>query len=110
MQGPENSASVSLFDSLAENLSNLDDFLCITLTSGQSPNLKTVLRYINQAATSQTDASDEANFKGKHKLNYDLQILHDHVNSKALSKVVLLFEDSEAFEGDLLSDLVDHLR
>ena len=43
-------------------------------------------------------------------LNFDLHILYDYVQEHSLSKVVLLFQDSEAFEGSLLADLVDILR
>ena len=110
LQGPENSASATLLSSLEEVLSGLEHTLLITLTSAQSPNLKTVLTYINRAATNQIDGNDGATIVGNRKLSYDLQTLHDYVKRKALSKVVLLFEDSEAFEGALLSDLIELLK
>lgn len=43
-------------------------------------------------------------------LNYDLQILYDYGRSQLVRKVILVFEDSEAFEGKLLAELVDVLR
>ncbi|KAL9589890.1 MAG: hypothetical protein Q9203_001308 [Teloschistes exilis] len=38
-----------------------------------------------------------------HHLNYDLQILCDHVNDYATKQVILAFHDSEAFDSPLLS-------
>ena len=43
-------------------------------------------------------------------LNYDLQILHDHVKAHSINRVVVAFEDSEAFEAKLLADLIDIFR
>ena len=43
-------------------------------------------------------------------MNYDLQSLCDHVQSHSIDKVLLSFQDSEAFEGKVLADLVDVLR
>jgi origin recognition complex subunit 3 len=48
--------------------------------------------------------------QGSRHLNYDLQILHDYVQENLLSRVVLSFQDSEAFEGNLIADLVDVLK
>lgn len=39
-------------------------------------------------------------------LNYDLQNLQDYVISHGSEKVVIAFQDSEAFDRDLLADLV----
>ncbi|CAD6583165.1 MAG: hypothetical protein ASARMPREDX12_001195 [Alectoria sarmentosa] len=111
--GPDNSTTVSLFESIAE-IANLEvRTIWVTLSSGQSPNLKTTLKYINQRATSrnldsQDDAIlDEAN-DGR-RLNYDLQILGDYVQSHAIDKVLLSFQDSEAFEVKVLTDLIEVL-
>ncbi|KAL8969992.1 MAG: hypothetical protein Q9197_004052 [Variospora fuerteventurae] len=41
------------------------------------------------------------------RLSYDLQILCDHVRSQSIDRVVLAFHDSEAFDGTLLSDLIE---
>ncbi|KAL8631534.1 hypothetical protein Q9189_002752 [Teloschistes chrysophthalmus] len=42
-----------------------------------------------------------------HHLNYDLQILCDHVNDYATKQVILAFHDSEAFDGPLLCELIE---
>ncbi len=61
MTGPESSASVSLFGSIAESANLEGRTILIPLSSGQSSNLKTALKYINQCALSQNiDSSDDS--------------------------------------------------
>lgn len=112
--GPDDSVTASLFDSIAESANLECRTVLVTLSSGQSPNLKTVLKYINQRATSQKlDSQNDALFdeaKDGRRLDYDLQVLHDHVQRHSIDMVLLSFRDSEAFEGKVLDDLVRVLR
>lgn len=63
MTGPDNSTIVSLFESIAKKANIEGRTLFVTLSSGQSPNLKTALKYLNQRATSQNlDSQDDALF------------------------------------------------
>lgn len=63
MTGADNSKTVSLFGSIAETANLESRTLLVTLSSGQSPNLKTALKYINQRATSQNlDSQDDVIF------------------------------------------------
>lgn len=63
MTGPDNSTTSSLFESLAESLDLEGRTILVSLSSGQSPNLKTALKFINQSAASQNpDFRDEAIF------------------------------------------------
>ncbi|KAL8714903.1 MAG: hypothetical protein Q9220_001416 [cf. Caloplaca sp. 1 TL-2023] len=67
---------------------------------------------LSQIATDYDDTEDENRSESEHprrRLNYDLQILHDHVQRRAIQKVVLAFHDSETFDGELLSELIDIL-
>ena len=48
-------------------------------------------------------------FKVPRRLNYDLQVLCDHVRNNSIEKVVIYFLDSEGFQEALLTDLVDVL-
>lgn len=63
MTGPDNSTTVSLFESIAE-IANLESrTVLVIMNSGQSPNLKTALKYINQRAASRNlDSQDDAIF------------------------------------------------
>lgn len=48
--------------------------------------------------------------KGSQPLAYDLQILHNYVHEQSITRVILSFQDSEAFEPGLLIALIDVLR
>ena len=64
MSGPDSGTTVSLFESIADSASNESRTVLVTLNSGQSPNLKTALKYINQRATSQNlDSQDDTDFE-----------------------------------------------
>jgi origin recognition complex subunit 3 len=43
-------------------------------------------------------------------MNYDLQILCDYVKTHGIHKVTIAFQDSEAFDGVLLGDLITIFR
>lgn len=101
------------------------------MNSAQATNLKTLLKHINQhAALQPTDVHDDGVLGDRHQvnsclpwakkwliplkssrlLNYDLQILHQHIKSRGTPRVVLSFRDSEALEGGILADLIAVLR
>ncbi|KAK0515982.1 hypothetical protein JMJ35_002016 [Cladonia borealis] len=113
VSGPNNGSSAKLFESIMQRVHVRHRAILVALSSGQSPNLKTVLKYINQHARTQTLESDEDTVidgaEDTRQLNYDLQILHDHIQAHTIDRVVIAFEDSEAFEAKLLGDLIDIL-
>ena len=47
--------------------------------------------------------------KEPRRLNYDLQVLCDHIQNNSIERVVIYFEDSECFQEALLTDLIDVL-
>lgn len=59
MTGPNSSTTLSLFESIADVVNRESRTVSVTLSSAQSPNLKTALNYINQRATSQNLDSDD---------------------------------------------------
>jgi origin recognition complex subunit 3 len=75
------------------------------------------LKHIIQRATSSTYEDDDGDElddkpstrKGPRFLNYDLQILHNHVREHDVKQVVIAFEDTEAFDSHLLCDLIELL-
>lgn len=127
--GPNNSNSLDFRD-VYDRVNSEERAVFVRLTSDLSSNLKTVLKHINQQATSQSLANGEefdgilakvlltgrnikqplTVSKGGRQLNYDLQILCDFGRRHSIRKVIILFEDSEAFEGTLLSDVIEVLR
>lgn len=44
--------------------------------------------------------------QGRKYLDYDLEALHAHVKHHEAEQVIIAFQDSEAFDTGLLSDLV----
>ncbi|KXT02618.1 hypothetical protein AC579_5440 [Pseudocercospora musae] len=85
----------------------------VSISSGTGTNLKNLLKSIIQKATLRATDDDEdeveegtTSRRGTKLLNYDLQILCDHVEERQLRQIVIAFEDTEAFDNDLLSELV----
>lgn len=90
--------------------------LLVPISSSLGSNVKSALKSIIQKATSRPvdeddDELDEhsASRKGPKLLNYDLQILHDYVQERRIQQVVITIEDTEAFDSNLLSELIELL-
>ena len=85
----------------------------VSLESGSAPHLKAVLKVLIQKATASTIEEDEdeelanTSRKGPRLLNYDLQILHEHVRDRRIEQVVVAFPDTEALGSHLLSELIE---
>ena len=112
--GLATSSSGSTLSGISERYTADSQTLITSLSPAQCPNLKTALKNLLQIATDAgvDEDEDEANAKpvrGIRLLNYDLQILQDVVIQKSLSQVIFHFKDSEAFDGPVLSDLIDVL-
>ncbi|KAI7499134.1 hypothetical protein KC367_g4730 [Hortaea werneckii] len=107
--------------SIAEQLakhkaSSKSERIFVPLSSGSGSNLKALLKTLIQRGTSRGSALDDETDevqtfqkKGAKLLNYDLQLLHDFVAERKLRQVVVTFDDTEAFDSDLLSELVELL-
>jgi hypothetical protein len=48
--------------------------------------------------------------QGPRLLPYDLNILHEYVRKKDTGRLVIAFQDSEAFDQNLLNDLLSLIR
>ncbi|BCR90809.1 putative origin recognition complex subunit 3 [Aspergillus chevalieri] len=86
----------------------------VVLESGDAPNIKTTLKNIIRGAVTNTEGNDGyQNFltdrEGPRLLAYDLDLLSDYVQRKGATKLVLAFRDSEAFDPNLLTDLLSLL-
>ncbi|EME79035.1 uncharacterized protein MYCFIDRAFT_115667, partial [Pseudocercospora fijiensis CIRAD86] len=85
----------------------------VSISSSTGTNLKNLLKTIVQKATLRTidegeDDLEEGTIsrRGTKLLNYDLQILCDYVEERQLKQIVIAFQDTEAFDNDLLSELI----
>ena len=86
-------------------------FVPVSVSTGG--NLKALLKAIIQKATARNEGIDEdednitTQKKGAKLLNYDLQILADFVRERQQQQVVISIQDTEAFDSNLLSELIE---
>jgi origin recognition complex subunit 3 len=117
MAGPNSALRTSLASQVALQGKSGIKRLFISLSSGAGSNLKNLLKTIISKATSRASDDDEddeleppsGRRKGAKLLSYDLQILSDYVLEHHVQQVIIAFEDTEAFDSDLLSELFELL-
>lgn len=120
-----------MFSQLAERVHSETNALIVTIRPGDASNLKAALKKLIRDATN-TDHDDEdersassvpgvsshdpsqlyplqkANSLQGHKfLNYDLQLLQNHLKTSKHKQVVVAFQDSESFDSTLLTELIE---
>ncbi|KAL1311704.1 hypothetical protein AAFC00_001806 [Neodothiora populina] len=123
LTGPSIASHSLLFEQLSTTAVQPDSDVFVTLTSSVAPNLKTLLKHLIQKAvatdpeaTEEADDDDDgqARLKAKRKpvrlLNYDLCALQHHVQRHRVTRVVVAFQDCEAFDGHLLSEVIELLK
>lgn len=131
--GPNISSQDLLFEQLAEDLGGSARGTFVRLRSAEAPNLKATLKKIIRDGTQRSSehVGDDAELsvgkdvsqehimepdlrmlltqspgQGRKYLDYDLEALHSHVKHHEAEQVVVAFQDSEAFDTGLLSDLI----
>ncbi|KAB5563563.1 origin recognition complex subunit 3 N-terminus-domain-containing protein [Coniochaeta sp. 2T2.1] len=115
--GPNTASQSLLFDQLADGLAEVArPAKVVSLRSAEAPNLKAALKKIIRDATSRVSDDEEeldvgGGSGGRKYLDYDLEALHawlgpppPHGGTEA--RVVVAFQDTEAFDSGLLSDLI----
>ncbi|KAI1418972.1 origin recognition complex subunit 3 N-terminus-domain-containing protein [Xylaria sp. FL1777] len=113
--GPNIASQDLLFEQLAETLQHEADAQIVRLRSGDASNLRAVLRkIIRDIVSNDSAAGDELDLTtskdGRKFLNYDLEGLYAHLKLTPRSNLVIIaFQDSEAFDSSLLSDLISLL-
>jgi origin recognition complex subunit 3 len=113
LSGPGSASSNSLARRLADAVQKQKRRIYVPLDSGSAPHLKAVLKTLIQKATAITAEEDEddelalTSRKGPRLLNYDLQILYEHVRDRKIEQVVVSFPDTEALTSSLLSELIE---
>ncbi|KAI1176736.1 origin recognition complex subunit 3 N-terminus-domain-containing protein [Nemania sp. FL0916] len=113
--GPNIASQGLLFEQLSQTLDHELDARVVRLRSGDASNLKAVLRKIlhDIISGSSTDGDEPdltTSNDGRKFLNYDLEALYTYLKtSPRHGLVVIAFQDSEAFDSGLLSDLISLL-
>lgn len=117
LAGPNIASHTPLFEQLASRIRDEDRTgPVIVLTSKDATNLKSTLKKLIKDATQQDEGLDDEDDevvvgrKGARLLNYDLQILQNWCKIHEGQKVVIAIQDTEAFDGNILSDLISLFR
>ncbi|KAH8885173.1 hypothetical protein GQ53DRAFT_751466 [Thozetella sp. PMI_491] len=102
-----------LFEQLGETLREATQGTFIRIRSAEAPNLKSTLKKIIKDATTQASDDDgevAVGQDGRKYLDYDLEALYASIKSQSSKRVIVAFQDSEAFDGGLLSELIALFR
>ncbi|KAK3372518.1 origin recognition complex subunit 3 N-terminus-domain-containing protein [Podospora didyma] len=112
--GPNIASQDLLFEQLAETLCKATQAKFVRLRSAEAPHLKAALKKIIREATARggsvDDEDDDMGLSvgqdGRKYLDYDLESLHVSLKLQASRRVIVAFQDSEAFDIGLFTDLV----
>jgi origin recognition complex subunit 3 len=116
--GPSIASHGPFFARLGQRIRTETKSAYVILTSGESPNLKALLKNLIKKVTSLMDDDDDEDMDrpstssrhGPKLLNYDLSHIQEWRKKNRVSSLVVAFQDSEAFDAGLLADVVDLLQ
>ena len=131
--GPNIASQDFLFGQLSESLQSNTPAKFVRLRSGDASNLKAALKKIIRGVTARVSEDDDdlevavgkdvcglshlslpklelTVLEGRNYLNYDLEAIHAHLKTSSHDHVIIAFQDSEAFDSGLLSDLIQLFR
>jgi origin recognition complex subunit 3 len=109
--GPNIASQDLLFAQLGEEVQRNGQARFVKLKSAEATNFKATLKKIIRDGTAKVGAPEEEGDEavgqdGRKYLAYDLEALYATVKAQDSRQVVLAFQDSEGFDGGLLSDLI----
>lgn len=114
--GPSIASHSPFFERLGQRIKNDTNSSYAVLTSGESPNLKTLLKNLIKKATSRLEEDDDdedlghassSSRRGPKLLNFDLGHLQEWQAKNRAQKIVVVIQDSEAFDANILVELID---
>ncbi|KAH7399577.1 origin recognition complex subunit [Pyrenochaeta sp. MPI-SDFR-AT-0127] len=113
--GPSIASHGPFFERLGRKIKEDANSAYVVLTSGECPNLKTLLKNLIKKATSRAEDDDEdeqdrptaSSRYGPKLLNFDLGHVQEWQKKNRISSVVVAIQDSEAFDAGLLVDMID---
>lgn len=116
--GPSIASHGPFFSRLGQKIRNDTDSAYAVLTSGESSNLKTLLKNLIRKITSRAEDDEEdeldrpatSSRHGPKLLNYDLGHVQEWRKKNRVSSVVVAIQDSEAFDASLIADVVELLQ
>jgi origin recognition complex subunit 3 len=113
--GPSIASHGPFFERLGRRVKEDARSAYVILTSGECPNLKTLLKNLIKKATSRMEDDDEDDIDrpttssrtGPKLLNFDLGHIQEWRKKTRVSSIVVAIQDSEAFDSALLTEVVD---
>jgi origin recognition complex subunit 3 len=112
--GPNTASQRLLFEQLADSLADLArPARFVSVRSEEARDLKGTLKKIVRDATARGGDEDEevaVGRDGRKYLDYDLEALHAFMKLHGSRRVFVAFQDTEAFDTALLSDLISLLN
>ncbi|ORY19386.1 origin recognition complex subunit [Clohesyomyces aquaticus] len=117
LAGPSIASHGPFFERLGRKIKQDVDSAYLLLTSGECPNLKTLLKNLIKKATSRIEDDDDEDLErpsassrnGPKLLDFDLGHLLEWQNKHKARKIVVALRDSEAFDANVLTELIDLL-
>lgn len=104
--------NADIFVPLSEAFKADGNIVTVTLSASAAPNLKTLLKTLISRATEELDDSDVEDEpvykpgKAPKLLNYDLEKLHQWSKGRNIWKIVVILQDSEAFDAGVLTSFL----
>lgn len=113
--GPSIASHGPFFVRLGQRIKSDTNSTYVVLTSGECPNLKTLLKNLIKKITSRVEDDDDddvsrpmpSSRKGPKLLDFDLGHVQEWRKKNHVQSIVVAIQDSEAFDTALLIDFVD---
>lgn len=113
--GPSIASHGPFFERLGRKIKDGTNSAYFVLTSGDSPNLKTLLKNLIKKATSRVGDDDDDDLgrpttlskNGPKLLDFDLGHLQEWQSRNQVDSIVVTIQDSEAFDSSTLIEMVD---
>jgi origin recognition complex subunit 3 len=113
--GPSIASHGPFFERLGRRIKDGTNSAYFVLTSGESPNLKTLLKNLIKKATSRVEDDDEDDLgrssisskNGPKLLDFDLGHLQEWQSRNKVDSIVVTIQDSEAIDSTILIEMVD---
>jgi len=112
----DSTVHTSFFEQLDALFARRKGRVHVQLTASECPNLKSLLKSLIQKATSTNESLDDELINGissrttRKLLDYDLQVLRDWARTTGTHQVIVTFQNSEAFDGHVLTEAIELFR
>lgn len=113
--GPSIASHGPFFERLGRRIRDRTSCTYVVLTSGESLNLKTFLKNVIKKVTSRVDDDDDDDLgrtpassrKGPKLLDFDLGHVQEWQKKNRVESIVVVIQDSEAFDTGILVEIVN---